>query len=414
MGDTVTVVATTWRRASVGLAGATVAVALVGAGALPAGAAPESGLSTRIDQVVTAPALGRDVTVAVSVDGQLLYEYDGDEKQVPASTMKVVTAATSLTALGVQTRFPTSVVQGDSPEEIILVGGGDPLLSRGDISKLANKTARGLKKQGTASVSLAVDDYLFPSPSDAPGWAPGDSPSYASAVRALGFAGDYSSDTTSAVRAAFTSALRDKGITVRDAGRALASEDAKTLARIRGGKLSEAIEWMLRVSENNVAENLFRHVALAQGYPATWSGGQAAAREVLQSLGLRTYRLTLIDGSGLSGKDRLTAESLTQILDRVVDGDHPQLAPILDWLPVAGRTGTLTYRFNGAASCARDEVYAKTGSLTGVNTLAGLTKDGQGRWVSFAVMVNHRPMGYPNTSTSLAVDTIAATVNGCA
>ncbi|MEK9737193.1 MAG: D-alanyl-D-alanine carboxypeptidase, partial [Candidatus Nanopelagicales bacterium] len=164
---------------------------------------------------------------------------------------------------------------------------------------------------------------------------------------------------------------------------------------------------------------------------------------VLQSLGLRTYQLKLIDGSGLSGKDKLTAEALTQVLDRVVNGDHPQLAPILDWLPVAGRTGTLTYRFNGAAACARDEVFAKTGSLTGVNTLAGLTKDGQGRWVSFAVMVNHRPMGYlntlggltklghgrmlilavmehlrpmgyPNTSTSLAVDTIAATVNGCA
>ena len=84
------------------------------------------------------------------------------------------------------------------------------------------------------------------------------------------------------------------------------------------------------------------------------------------------------------------------------------------WPQHVALPGTLTNRFNGSASCARDEVFAKTGSLTGVNTLAGLTKDGQGRWVSFAVMVNHRPMGYPNTSTSLAVDTIAATVNGCA
>ncbi|MEK9810359.1 MAG: D-alanyl-D-alanine carboxypeptidase/D-alanyl-D-alanine-endopeptidase [Candidatus Nanopelagicales bacterium] len=395
-------------------AGVGLVLMLIGTVAVPANAAPGSGLGTRLDQAVTAGALGRDVTVAVSVDGQLLYEYDGDEKQIPASTMKVVTAATSLTALGVQTRFPTSVVQGDSASEIILVGGGDPLLSRGDINKLAGKTAKVLRKRGTTSVSLAVDDYLFPSPSDAPGWEPGDSPTYASAVRALGFAGDYSSDTTAAVRSTFASALRSKGITVRDAGRALADKSARQIARLRGGKLSTAIEWMLRVSENNVAENLFRHVALSQGYPATWSGGQAAAREVLQSLGLRTYQLKLIDGSGLSGKDKLTAEALTQVLDRVVNGDHPQLAPILDWLPVAGRTGTLTYRFNGAAACARDEVFAKTGSLTGVNTLAGLTKVGQGRWVSFAVMVNHRPMGYPNTSTSLAVDTIAAKVNGCA
>jgi len=389
--------------ATLGLAAALVAV--------PASAAPLAG---DIDAIVDAPALGRDVTVAVSSGGTLLYEYDGDEKQTPASTMKVVTAATSLVALGEGTRFPTRVAQGKAPSEVILVGGGDPLLSRQDIAKLARKTSRQLKKNGVTAVSVAVDDYLFPGPTDAQGWEPGDSPTYAAPVRALAFAGDYTYDTTAAVKAAFVSGLQKAGITVRDGGRTLAKDDASTIARIRGGKLAEAIEWMLRVSENNVAENLFRHVALARGYPATWSGGQSAAREVLQSLGLRTYRLKLIDGSGLSGKDRLTAESLTQILDRVVDPDYSQLAPILDWLPVAGRTGTLTYRFNGAASCARDEVFAKTGSLTGVNTLAGLTKDAQGRWVSFAVMVNHRPMGYPNTSTSLAVDTIAATVNGCA
>ncbi|MGA0979371.1 MAG: D-alanyl-D-alanine carboxypeptidase, partial [Candidatus Nanopelagicales bacterium] len=82
---------------------------------------------------------------------------------------------------------------------------------------------------------------------------------------------------------------------------------------------------------------------------------------------------------------------------------------------VAGRSGTLINRFAAApASCARGEVAAKTGSLTGVSTLAGVTRGPDGQWRSFAIMVNKRPSGYPTTSTSLAIDTVAATVQGCA
>lgn len=371
-------------------------------------------LPVELDQRVEASALGSDVTVAVSDGGSLVYDYDADEKQIPASTMKVVTAATSLTALGIDHRFSTRVVEGVAANVIVLVGGGDPLLSRAKVTRLAAKTARTLRKEGVKSVTVRVDDYLFPAPTDAAGWAPGDSPTYASAVRSLGFVGEYSSDTTRSVVATFLSGLQSKGVSAASGGRAVSRDDAPEIAEVKGGRLSDAIELMLRVSENNVAEVLFRHVALSQGYPATWSGGQAAAREVLQSLGLRTYRLKLIDGSGLSGKDRLTAASLTQILDRVVDPAYPTLSPIADWLPVAGRTGTLINRFNGEAACARDNVFAKTGSLTGVSTLAGITRDESGQWRSFAIMVNRRPMGYPSTSTSLAIDTIAATVNGCA
>ena len=66
------------------------------------------------------------------------------------------------------------------------------------------------------------------------------------------------------------------------------------------------------------------------------------------------------------------------------------------------------------ASCARGEVAAKTGSLTGVSTLAGVTKGKDGRWRSFAIMVNQRPGGYPASATSLAIDSLAAVVQGCA
>ena len=57
---------------------------------------------------------------------------------------------------------------------------------------------------------------------------------------------------------------------------------------------------------------------------------------------------------------------------------------------------------------------AKTGSLTGVSTLAGVTQGKDGRWRSFAIMVNQRPAGYPTSATSLAIDSLAAVVQGCA
>ena len=393
---------------------AATALVLVAGAAAPALASDRS-LVRDLQQRVQAGALGSDVTVHVAdaLTGASIFGHDPDEKQLPASTMKVVTAATSLATLGKDFRFVTSVVRGKAPDRLILVGGGDPMLTTSDLQRLASRTAKALKQAGVnGPVRVALDDFLFPAPTAAPGWAPGDSPSYASGVRALGLLGEYSSDTTASAMSAFIAALRAKGVAATFDGRALALGDAVTVASVDDNTLGDAISLMLRVSENNIAENLFRHVAIARGYPATWTSSSAAAVEALGELGIDTAPLRLKDGSGLSQKDRVTARTLTDILDLVVAGAHPALAPILDWLPVAGETGTLTYRFAAPpASCARDEVFAKTGSLTGVNTLAGLTKGADGRWKSFAVMVNHAPYG---ASTSLAIDTIAATVHGCA
>ena len=377
--------------------------------------ASDDRIASGVEQGLRAPALGSDTTVHVRLlaSDATVADHDAVERQVPASTMKVVTAATSLAALGEDHRFTTRVVEGSTPDRIVLVGGGDPLLTREDIDNIAQRTARKLREVGRKSVTVDVDDFLFPQPSDAAGWAPGDRPTYAAAVRPLGILGEYSNDTVVTAWAAFVASLRAGGVLARTGERVLAPEGARRLTVIRPHTLREAVGLMLRVSENNVAENLFRHVALAQGYPATWSGASSAATEVLRDLGVQTWRLRLVDGSGLSGRNRLTAESLTHVLDIAVE--TPALDALIDGLPVAGRTGTLVNRFaSPPASCARGDVAAKTGSLTGVSTLAGITQGKDGQWRSFAIMVNQRPSAYPSPATSLAIDTIAAVVRGCA
>lgn len=406
----------TLRRTAWSLGGVTVAALVAGLLATPTAASPAD---DRMEQAVAAgmraPALGADATVHVrDVDSDAtVADDDGDERQVPASTMKVVTAATSLLTFGEQHRFATRVVEGASGGRIVLVGGGDPLLTRADVADVAARTARKLRQAGVASVIVDIDDYLFPQPTDAQGWAPGDRPTYAAAVRPLGFVGEYSNDTVLTAWSAFVQAMRAKGINARSGSRVLADPDARRIAVIRPHTLREAVDLMLRVSENNVAEVLFRQVALARGYPATWSSASTAAQEALRELGLASWRLRLVDGSGLSGSNRLTATALTELLD-IALGD-PRLDALIDGLPVAGRTGTLVNRFAASpASCARGKVAAKTGSLTGVSTLAGVTEGRDGRWRSFAILVNQRPPAYPTSATSLAIDTVAAVVQGCA
>lgn len=397
------------------LVGPVVAGAVLVAPSAQATTAVDAQIARDLRGPAAASALGGDVTVYVADadTGAEIFERGADARQIPASTMKLITAATSLSTLGPDHRFVTRVVRGPSPRQLILVGGGDPILTAADLTRLAARTARTLERQGAKGpFQLSLDDYLFPSPTPAKGWAPGDSPSYAAAVRSLAIVGEYSSDTTATALAIFVAALRDKGVSVAYAGRAVAKDDAEQIASFDDNRLSDAVELMLRVSENNVAEILFRQVALGRGYPATWSSSSAAAREALSALGIDTAPLRLVDGSGLSSHNRLTARTLTDVLDLVVDGKHPELSPAFDGLPVAGETGTLAYRFSAPpASCAKGDVFAKTGSLTGVNTLAGVTRGRDGEWKSFAVMVNAAP-SYGDLR--LAIDTIPAVVHGCA
>lgn len=390
------------------------ALLITGLVAGPASASDES-VERGIAAGMRAPALGQDATVHVRdiASDATVADQGGDERQIPASTMKVITAATALVSLGERHRFATRIMSGSAADRIVLVGGGDPLLTRGDLEDLAARTARKLRQAAVASVTVDVDDYLFPQPTDAQGWAPGDRPTYAAAVRPLGIVGEYSNDTVASAWSAFVADLRAKGISARVGERTLVADDAQRIAVIRPHTLREAVGLMLRVSENNVAEVLFRQVALARGYPATWSGASAAAKEGLRDIGLATWRLRLVDGSGLSGSNRLTADALAEVLD-IALGD-PRLDALIDGLPVAGRSGTLINRFAAPpASCARGDVAAKTGSLTGVSTLAGVTRGTDGQWRSFAIMVNQRPAGYPTSATSLAIDTLAAVVRGCA
>ena len=118
----------------------------------------------------------------------------------------------------------------------------------------------------------------------------------------------------------------------------------------------------------------------------------------------------LDDGSGLARSNQIDPTTLSTVLARAAGGrDWPQL---LTGLPIGGFTGTLDDRFEDSAAAGAGVVRAKTGTLTGVHSLAGYTLDARGVPVVFAVLTDDTE-GINPFETQAALDRVAAALASC-
>ncbi len=167
---------------------------------------------------------------------------------------------------------------------------------------------------------------------------------------------------------------------------------------------------MLENSDNDLAEALARQVAIARGGEGTFVGGAKAVQAGVAALGIAPSGIAMVDASGLSPADRVEPVVLAQLVRLAVAPGHPELAPILSGLPVAGFSGTLANRFKDSA--AAGVVRAKTGTLDGVVSLAGYAIDASGRTLVFAIVAN--TVKPPATvATEKALDAVAAGIASC-
>jgi D-alanyl-D-alanine carboxypeptidase/D-alanyl-D-alanine-endopeptidase (penicillin-binding protein 4) len=393
-----------------------------------------AGLARALGPVLSSAQLGGRVGVAVRdlATGRVLYGEDAAGAYVPASTTKILTSTAVLAALGPDHRFSTTVVAGADPHEIVLVGGGDPLLAtsdtaraaRGDgnpprqtVDALAAHTARALRASGETQVRVGFDDTLFSEPVS-PRWESQYVPTgVVSPISALWVdegrldwpsSSPRAKDPALTAAEAFTTALEREGITVSGPPRrTTAPTGADTIARVSSAPLAEIVRYVLETSDNDGAEVLARHVAVAEGRPATFEGATAAVAAVLGRLGVRG-EIELYDGSGLSRANRLSADVLTQTLVLAGRPEFPELRAVLTGLPIAGYTGTLDDRFDGDdAGQAVGVVRAKTGTLSGVSSLAGVATTRSGAVVAFALLVDHAS-GDPRPALDEAAARLAA------
>jgi D-alanyl-D-alanine carboxypeptidase/D-alanyl-D-alanine-endopeptidase (penicillin-binding protein 4) len=183
-------------------------------------------------------------------------------------------------------------------------------------------------------------------------------------------------------------------------------EGAHELLAYEGLPLAEIVRLLIKYSNNAIAESLVKALAVqATTGPGAWSAGSAAVLSQLAALGVPTDGIRLVDGSGLSRENRVTARTLVRAL-RVARASF-QLGPeLLAALPIAGRDGTLRKRAEGAA----DRVRAKTGLLEQVTSLSGYAELADGTPVVFSLLVN----GYRSSDGAAmdAVDAFAAALVG--
>lgn len=392
-----------------------------------AAATPSDTLAARLKPLLADPALGtlRTASVVDTATGQVLYASGARDAMTPASTVKIATAAAVLAALGPEHRIRTTVVPGAAPGQVVLVGGGDPSLtakkkspagSGGSLVALAADAAQALKAAGTDTVTLGYDDSLYSGPVRHPiGVNPNIAPVTALAADegrpddSTSGPVDRADDPARAAARAFRTLLTERGIKVTgEPARAKAAADAQPLAVTQSTPVAGLVERMLTNSDNDIAEALARQTALASGQPASFEGAEKAVASRLAGLGIDMTGSRFADGSGLNRADKVSAGLLTGLLAKAADPRHPELRPVLTGLPVAGFTGTLRAR-NAGTSPAAGLVRAKTGTLTGVNSLSGTVVDPTGRLLAFAFLTANSP-GPEGAEKGL--DKLAAAVAG--
>ncbi len=395
---------------------------------------------------LTNAVLGSRVAVRVydPSSGATVFTRRSTESFRVASNTKLVTAASALHAMGPSRTFPTTVMLGRG-NHVYIVGGGDPLLSSSNLRSLAAKAASALKARGITRAVVHLDESLFEPWSFPSGFTTRCPESHGSRgycitpVHALTYDRRSTSDNGKAAASYFAGRLNAAaGLSASYAGRSevptsvigvggpTGAAGPTVLARYGGHRLDVMIRAMLFPSDDEIAETLFRHIAVATGHAASMSGARNAQREVLANLGVPLGGVVISSGSGRSQDDRFTAAAMIKLLSVAIDGKHSKMAALRNGtsatggLPLmmrAGVDGTLHTSFgrysSSPSSCARGLVYAKTGTLGDAIALSGYAKGSDGKWRVFSILVNNRPTAYSSLTTRQHVDRIAATVTGC-
>jgi D-alanyl-D-alanine carboxypeptidase/D-alanyl-D-alanine-endopeptidase (penicillin-binding protein 4) len=181
------------------------------------------------------------------------------------------------------------------------------------------------------------------------------------------------------------------------------------VASVRSATVAQIVEAMIAQSDNEAAEVLLRHAAVAAGRPGTFDGGVATVRDVLRRLDIHTTGLELHDGSGLSRRNRIAPQTLAEAI--AVSARHARTDSLVSDLAVGGFTGTLARRF-GKTDSGRGVVRGKSGTLTGVHALAGYVTDQSGTPIAFAVMTDRTSSVNPFV-TEVALDRVVAALADC-
>jgi serine-type D-Ala-D-Ala carboxypeptidase/endopeptidase (penicillin-binding protein 4) len=375
-------------------------VALAAPAGSVAGPTQDSQLQRRLANALRVPHVAPARSGAVAVDlasGTVLFEQNGDRPLAPASNEKLPLTYAALVRLGGGFRIETDVLgqgQQDGTQwtgSLVLKGNGDPTLSRADLRVLATQ----VKALGIRSVTGGVsgDESAYDTRRIVAGWKPSffidESPPLSALVVDRARVGSVVTRTPAlAAATAFRDALRKAGIAVVGPVRTEAAEEwSELLGSVSSPTLGAMVRFMDRESDNFTAEMLLKQLGLAELDRGTSAAGATVVMQTLAAAGVPMTGVRIVDGSGLSQLDRLTANALGSLL-KVAWADPVVRPALLSALPIAGVNGTLQHRL--LKPPARGRVLAKTGTTDTASSLSGYVSS---RY-AFAVVQNGHPLLY--------------------
>lgn len=360
-------------------------------------------VAATLDAAAKDPAVG-DVSGVVidALTGEELWAKHPERPLVPASAMKVYTAAAAWLSLPHDARLATRVFRGADPAELVLRSEGDITLTRDRATSLFqnNATIAELAKQlqsngaGRGIKRIVVDNSgrsgdLFNDSWDRADIAGGNVAPLDSvmldAARLNPSQSDSPRSAAPAVQVAqvLAAAIDSPGAKIRVSPEPV--NVGEQVAEVFSAPLNVRLRDMLVHSDNLLAEAIGREIAAAKGTPTTFRGATEATAAVLAEANMPPAVLNeavLYDNSGMSANNRLTTRGLAALLA------DPRLVELLDSLPISGAEGTLTARFReeGVTTPAAGWARAKTGTLPEVNALAGTVTTAQGRPLLYAFL----------------------------
>jgi len=170
-----------------------------------------------------------------------------------------------------------------------------------------------------------------------------------------------------------------------------AAPSPEPFLRVMSPPLADIITYINKYSNNVMARNLFLTLgAKAFGPPATLAKARRATNEALRERGFNFQELYVDNGSGLSRKDRISAQSMAQIL--LAAAKRPWAPEFISSLSLTGMDGTMRKRFKTESLAG--QAHFKTGTLNGVAAAAGYVHARSGRTYVVVIMLNYPGASY--------------------
>ena len=311
-----------------------------------------------------------------------IYKHNERQLMRPASTMKLLTAITALDKLGGSYQFKTQLKYTGTIEEGVLhgdvycVGGMDPRFNSDDLSAFVNS----LKEMGVDTIrgKVYADRSMKDSDLLGEGWCwDDDNPVLSPLV--------FSRKDIFMDR--FLAKLKDAGIEYEEmyASTKTCPTNAFTICT-RFHTMDQVLHKMMKESDNLYAESMYYQIAASTGNrPASAKSARNVERQLIRKIGLDPSRYKLADGSGLSLYNYLSAELEVKLL-RYAYRNENIMEHLVQSLPIGGVDGTLKKRMKN--SFTHGNVKAKTGTLTGIISLAGFCKAANGHDLCFSIINN--------------------------